>query len=35
MNCNHDIFTAQVFRQHVHWSGFQSPVDTGIIVLLG
>ena len=35
MNCNLDISMAQFFRLHDYWSGFQSPANTGIIVLLG
>jgi len=32
MNCNHDILSAQFFRLHDYWSGFQSAADTGIIM---
>ncbi len=34
MNCNHDILSAQFFRLHDYWSGFQSAADTGIIIVL-
>ena len=34
MNCNLDISMAQFFRLHDYWSGFQSPANTGIIIVL-
>ena len=35
MNCKPNIASAQAFWQQDYWSGFQSPTDSGIIVLLG